>query len=52
LGERGAIISIFAYVFLSSLELFIGITCNSAALKADGLNNTIDIIASIAVLFG
>lgn len=52
LGERGAIISIVAYIFLSLLKLTIGNITNSEALKADGLNNTTDIIASIAVLVG
>jgi len=52
LGERGAIISIIAYIVLSILKLVIGIMSNSEALKADGLNNTTDIIASIAVLIG
>lgn len=52
MGEKGAIISIVAYIFLSALKLFIGYISNSEALKADGLNNTTDIIASIAVLIG
>ncbi|WP_019243490.1 MULTISPECIES: cation diffusion facilitator family transporter [Bacillus] len=52
LGERGAIISIIAYIVLSILKLVIGYMSNSEALKADGLNNTTDIIASIAVLIG
>lgn len=52
LGERGAIVSILAYICLSAIKLFIGFTANSEALKADGLNNTTDIIASIAVLIG
>ncbi|MEH6949348.1 cation diffusion facilitator family transporter [Bacillus sp. JJ634] len=52
LGERGAIISIIAYICLSVLKLAIGYISDSAALKADGLNNTTDIIASIAVLIG
>ncbi|MGE7925840.1 cation diffusion facilitator family transporter [Viridibacillus arvi] len=52
LGERGAIISIIAYICLSILKLVIGYMSDSAALKADGLNNTTDIIASIAVLVG
>ncbi|CEG29730.1 cation diffusion facilitator family transporter [Bacillus sp. B-jedd] len=52
LGERGAIISIIAYIALSCLKLTIGYMSDSAALKADGLNNTTDIIASIAVLIG
>ncbi len=52
LGERGAIVSIFAYICLSIMKIGIGYMSNSAALKADGLNNTTDIIASIAVLIG
>lgn len=52
LGERGAIISIIAYICLSIIKLIIGYTSDSAALRADGLNNTTDIIASVAVLIG
>ncbi|PIC79420.1 transporter [Sporosarcina sp. P18a] len=52
LGERGAYLSIVAYICLSILKLFIGYLSDSEALKADGLNNTTDIIASIAVLIG
>ena len=52
MGERGAIISIIAYIFLSIIKLVVGYISDSAALKADGLNNTTDIIASIAVLVG
>lgn len=52
LGERGAIVSIIAYICLSIIKLIFGYVGDSAALKADGLNNTTDIIASIAVLIG
>lgn len=52
MGERGAILSIGAYIFLSILKLYFGYTAGSEALKADGLNNTTDIAASIAVLIG
>jgi cation diffusion facilitator family transporter len=52
LGERGAIISIIAYICLSVIKLVVGYMSDSSALKADGLNNTTDIIASIAVLVG
>lgn len=52
LGERGAMISIIAYIVLSVIKLIVGYTADSAALRADGLNNTTDIIASIAVLIG
>lgn len=51
-GEKGAWLSIGAYVFLSALKLFFGISGSSEALKADGLNNLTDIIASAAVLIG
>jgi cation diffusion facilitator family transporter len=52
IGERAAIISIIAYLTLSTIKLIIGYTANSEALKADGFNNTTDIVASIAVLIG
>lgn len=51
-GEKGAYLSIIAYIFLSILKLITGYMGDSEALKADGLNNTTDIIASIAVLIG
>ncbi|OAB44919.1 cation diffusion facilitator family transporter [Paenibacillus antarcticus] len=51
-GEKGAWVSIIAYVCLSALKLFIGLAAGSEALLADGLNNTTDIIASFAVLIG
>lgn len=51
-GERGAWISIYAYIALSALKLTVGKLSGSEALLADGLNNSTDIIASIAVLVG
>lgn len=51
-GEKGAWISIGAYIFLSAIKLFFGFWGSSEALKADGFNNLTDIIASIAVLVG
>ena len=51
-GEKGAWLSIGTYLLLSSTKLTIGYIGTSNALKADGLNNTTDIIASIAVLIG
>ncbi len=51
-GEKGAWVSIIAYLCLSALKLSIGFTAGSEALFADGLNNTTDIIASFAVLIG
>lgn len=51
-GEKGAYLSIVAYIFLSTLKLAFGYIGDSQALRADGLNNLTDIIASIAVLVG
>jgi len=51
-GEKGAWLSIVAYICLSAIKLFIGTIAGSQALLADGLNNSTDIIASIAVLIG
>ena len=52
LGERGAIISITAYIFLAITKIAFAYASGSAALMADGLNNTTDILASVAVLIG
>ena len=51
-AEKGAWISIVVYILLSMIKLFIGSVGNSDALRADGLNNTTDVIVSIAVLIG
>ena len=51
-GERGAWISIIAYLVLAAVKLTAGAIWQSDALWADGLNNSTDIIASVAVLIG
>ncbi len=51
-GEKGVWFSIAAYVILSMLKLAVGHMSGSEALFADGLNNSTDIVASIAVLIG
>ncbi|WP_087973376.1 cation diffusion facilitator family transporter [Oceanobacillus rekensis] len=51
-GEKGAWLSIFAYIVLAITKLYIASVGNSDALRADGLNNSTDVIASIAVLIG
>ena len=51
-GEKGAWLSIWTYLILSAVKLIAGFLGSSEALKADGLNNTTDIIASIAILVG
>ncbi|PWU66783.1 cation diffusion facilitator family transporter [Gracilibacillus dipsosauri] len=51
-AEIGAWISIVAYLLLATIKLIVAQIGNSSALKADGLNNATDIIASVAVLIG
>ncbi|MCM3586032.1 cation diffusion facilitator family transporter [Mesobacillus maritimus] len=51
-GEKGAWISIIAYLVLAAVKLTAGAIWQSDALWADGLNNSTDIIASVAVLIG
>lgn len=51
-GEKGAWLSIGVYTVLSSTKYFVGMIGNSEALRADGLNNFTDIIASVAILIG
>lgn len=51
-GEKGAWISIIAYLTLAATKLIVAYIGNSTALRADGLNNTTDVIASVAVLIG
>lgn len=52
LAERGALISIWAYIVLSILKLVIANTTHSESLRADGFNNITDIMGNIAVLIG
>ena len=49
-AEKGAIISIVAYLVISILKLLVGNWADSEALRADGLNNATDIIASVLSL--
>ncbi|MNC10910.1 putative cation efflux system protein [compost metagenome] len=51
-SEKGAWLSLIAYILLSAIKLFIGNVSGSQALLADGLNNSTDIIASVAILIG
>lgn len=51
-GERGAWVSIAAYIGLSIFKLTCGYWLASNALVADGFNNLTDIVASVAVLIG
>ena len=51
-AERGAILSIGTYIFLSAAKLIVGKLFNSEALFADGWNNFTDVISSVLVLVG
>ncbi|OUS78814.1 transporter [Paenibacillus sp. MY03] len=51
-GEKGAWVSIGAYLALTALKLGAGYWYISGALVADGFNNLTDIVASVAVLIG
>ncbi|HFI0136095.1 TPA: cation diffusion facilitator family transporter [Streptococcus suis] len=52
LAERGAIVSITAYIILSGIKLAAGHIFHSDALTADAFNNISDIIGNVAVLVG
>jgi cation diffusion facilitator family transporter len=51
-GERGVWVSIIAYVCCSLVKVGVALLAGSEALLADGLNNTTDVVASVAVLIG
>ncbi|AND84714.1 cation diffusion facilitator family transporter [Clostridium tyrobutyricum] len=52
IAENGAKINVIVYIILSILKLSIGYFFNSKALFADGINNSTDIIASLAIMVG
>ena len=51
-AKFGAYLSIFTYLILTVFKLIYGYIFHSNALIADGLNNSTDIISSIAILIG
>jgi len=51
-ADKGAWLSIAAYLLLAAVKLTVAGLTQSDALRADGLNNTTDIAASLAVLIG
>lgn len=51
-GEKGAWTSIAAYLLLAAVKIGTGFYTGSEALTADGVNNTTDILVSVAVLIG
>ncbi|RIM56479.1 cation transporter, partial [Staphylococcus arlettae] len=52
LAQRGAYLSLIIYIILSIAKFFVGTIYDSAAVRADSLNNMTDIIVSIAVIVG
>ncbi|TCP60797.1 cation diffusion facilitator family transporter [Baia soyae] len=51
-AQKGAWLSIGAYLLLAIVKLAVGLWAHSEAVSADGLNNVTDILLSIAILIG
>lgn len=51
-AEKGAWLSIITYICLAIVKITISYMGTSEALRADGLNNATDVIASVSVLIG
>ena len=51
-GEKGAWLSIITYIVLAITKIIVAEIGDSSALRADGLNNSTDVVASIAILVG
>ena len=52
IAQRGAYLSLVVYIILSIAKYVTGYIYQSAAVRADALNNMTDIIVSIAVIVG
>ncbi|MCD9067706.1 cation diffusion facilitator family transporter [Staphylococcus pasteuri] len=52
IAQRGAYLSLVVYIILSIAKYVTGFIFNSAAVRADALNNMTDIVVSIAVIIG
>ncbi|WP_436861518.1 cation diffusion facilitator family transporter [Staphylococcus caeli] len=52
LAQKGAYLSLVVYIILSILKFIVGYVYDSAAVRADSLNNMTDIIVSLAVIVG
>lgn len=52
IAQRGAYLSLVVYIILSVAKYVTGFIYNSAAVRADALNNMTDIVVSIAVIVG
>lgn len=51
-AQKGAFLSLIVYIILSVTKFIVGYLYDSAAVKADSLNNMTDIIVSLAVIIG
>ncbi|ALM57879.1 cation diffusion facilitator family transporter [Staphylococcus equorum] len=51
-AQKGAYLSLIVYIVLSIAKFIIGSMYDSAAVRADSLNNMTDIIVSLAVIIG
>ncbi|GEM01260.1 cation diffusion facilitator family transporter [Halolactibacillus halophilus] len=51
-GSRGVTLSIIVYLILSIAKLTVSFVADSHALRADGLNNSTDVLSSIVVFIG
>lgn len=52
LAQRGAYLSLVIYIILSIAKYMTGYVYDSAAVRADALNNMTDILVSVAVIVG
>lgn len=52
IAQKGAYLSLIVYIILSIVKYFVGYVYDSAAVRADSLNNMTDIIVSLAVIIG
>ncbi len=52
IAQRGAYLILVVYIILSIAKYVTGFVFNSAAVRADALNNMTDIVVSIAVIIG
>lgn len=51
-AQKGSFLSLIVYIILSVTKFIVGYLYDSAAVKADSLNNMTDIIVSLAVIIG
>lgn len=51
-AQRGAFLSLIVYIVMAIVKYAVGYIYDSAAVRADGINNMTDIIVSLAVIIG